>query len=322
MLTKISSFLLILMLLLSYGCSFGSAGAETAINDESGSLTSIIFTTRASTTSVTAVKILSPAWLEAEQLEDSMSSIDASTSEGFKQHWLGNLRSLTNYVLSNPNKLSTPVGALCWVYHELTRAGYMSFSRGFLDEEYNKITDQLGLVNENSDKELADVLLGFLTANSDTTIATDVIVNEDTIVPTSTTLTQTTLESIETSELEEALAFYRTPEMIEWIRISNEGAGDGTEWMTAVRAVSAPEIEAATKRGDGLPKGAQKFANALFNSVDEYLGSGKTDPMDFRGLGFFDNYRLSGYNDFIEIVKYDQNCQRLSAGLSWGNGTW
>ncbi len=331
--TKIFTLLLLIVLVSASGCSVEYVGAETSIDGETTVPTSVVSTTVATTTtrsgvpttlriptaslvSTTAVtttstttvtttsaeKALSPAWIEAGQL-DSILSTYAVDIEHYQQITANYLRSQKDYWWNNPNQLSTPVGALCWATHELSRSGLLVYLRVIMDEYYNEIANQLGLVIENSDQAPADALLDFLTSDPDTTIEAPVSANENIITTTSIPQTPTSTENLEVSESEQLLAIYRHPGMIEWIRLTNEEAGDGTEWMTALRAVSAPEIEAATKAGDGLPAEAQLFSDALFDLVDEYIESGKTDSPE--------HYRLPGFAGFYEVAKYAPDCQRL-----------
>ena len=333
--TKIFTLLLFTVLVSATGCSVEYVGAETSIDDEgsvpssvvstkvattttqSGATTtartptaSIVSTTAVTTTSTTTVttvagKALSPAWIEARQL-DSILSTYAVDIEHYQQITANYLRSQKDYWWNNPNQLSTPVGALCWATHELSRSGLLVHLRVIMDEYYNEIANQLGLVIENSDQAPADVLLDFLASDPDTTVETPVSVNEN-ITTASIPQAPTSTENLEISESEQLLALYRHPGMIEWIQLTNEEAGDGTEWATALRAVSAPKIEAATKAGDGLPAEAQQFSDALFDMVDEYIESSKTDSPE--------DYRLPGFASFYEVAKYSPDCQRLDPDI-------
>lgn len=330
--TKTFALFLFAVLVTTASCSVEYVGAETSVEDEGNALTfivsttaeppttqggatttleippdSIVSTTAETTASITTVttiveRALSPAWIEARQL-DSILDTEAVDAEHYQQITANYLRSEKDYWWNNPNQLSTPVGALCWATHELSRSGLLVFLRDARDEHYNEIATQLGLVIENSDQAPADALLEFLTSDPDTTVENPVSANENIITTTSTPQTPTPEESIKISEEEQLLAFYRHPGMIEWIQLTEEKAGDGTEWATAIRAVSAPEIEAATKAGDGLPAEAQQFANALFDLVDEYQAGSKTERPD--------HYRLPGFEGFLEVAKYAPDCKRL-----------
>ncbi len=319
------------------GCSVEYVGAETSVDGETTVPTSVVSTTVATTTtrsgvpttlriptaslvSTTAVtttstttvtttsdeKTLSPAWIEARQL-DNLFNTYTTDAEEYRQITATYLRSKKEYWWNNPNQLSTPVGTLCWATHELSRSGVLVYLRVIMDEQYNEIANQLGLVIENSDQAPVDVLLDFLTSDPDTTVETPVSANENVIITTSIPQAPTSTENLEPSESEQLLAIYRHPGMIEWIRLTDEGAGDGTEWATALRTVSAPEIEAATKTGDGLPAEAQQFSDALFDLVDEYIDSGKTDSPE--------HYRLPGFAGFYEVAKYAPDCQRLHPNI-------
>ena len=252
--------------------------------------TTAVTTTDVATTTTAVEKPLSPAWIEAKQLY-IMFDVDATDDE-----YSNYLSKDKDYWSNNPNSLSSPVGALCWAFHEITGSENLTLERYSLDAETRFMADLIGLIIENNGRNPADVLFEFLDLDLDTIAET---------------------RSVEGLSLEsaQALALYRTP-WINWMRQRNEVAGDGTEWMTALHAVSAPEIEDATKAGDGLPAGAQQFSDAFFDAVAEYLESGKTYPEDFHESEFWDHSGLPGYDNFIDVVKYAPDCQRMY-GLSW-----
>ena len=76
------------------------------------------------TTTTSTVRQLSPAWVEAELFMDVDTVFDNA-----------GLRRFMDRDRVNPNQWTTPMGALCWGYFELSRAAGMTFFRAFLDEE-------------------------------------------------------------------------------------------------------------------------------------------------------------------------------------------
>lgn len=259
---------------------------------------------------------LSPAWIEADELNSKLFTFIASNNEGYLTETMADLRSLNNYWLNNPNVISSsPLGALCWIYHELERGEVLNFLRQEFDQILDEIVGSLGIVNENSNgQKTVDVLLEFLTSEEEDieNNGTVGIVNEDDSISKDNiyNIPDFLTTGDEKKLTKDALiSFYRTPIMIEWIRVNDSGAGDGTEWSSAVRSVLQPEVVAAISAGHGLSEEVQIYADALFQSIRNYISSGQTAPSDFYGSN------LPGYYSFIEEAKYSQDCQRLSYNL-------
>ena len=172
--SKPFALLLIAVLVTTAGCSAEYVGAETSVVSTTAGATTDITTV---TTTTIVERALSPAWVEARQL-DSILDTYAVDDEHFQQIMANYLRSEKDYWWNNPNQLSTPIGALCWATHELSRSGLLIHLRVSTDEIHNEIATQLGLVIENSDQAPAEALLEFLTSDPDTTAENPVSADE------------------------------------------------------------------------------------------------------------------------------------------------
>lgn len=146
--SKPFALLLIAVLVTTAGCSAEYVGAETSVVSTTAGATTDITTV---TTTTIVERALSPAWVEARQL-DSILDTYAVDDEHFQQITANYLRSEKDYWWNNPNQLSTPIGALCWATHELSRSGLLIHLRVSTDEIHNEIATQLGLVIEIATK--------------------------------------------------------------------------------------------------------------------------------------------------------------------------
>lgn len=253
----------------------------------------------------TTTRRLGPAWIDQQRWLNP--TIDIEDDDGFKIY--------RDYVLMNPNDLSTPMGALCWAHHEVERAIARDITRDALDNDtipiYVKV---LGLTTEHvgtgtqatealralfKDKDGSDVgPVDNIDGNSDTTNisgAFDISVDDLNISD----------ESFEA--IKDAWDITVAP--------LDEIGGDGTEWLGMFQEVAKPEVVAATREGAGLPASVQKYADALFAAVDDYLDGTRTDLTDPRGL----SYTLPNWEQFVEEAKYSQDCQRAWLVVE-GNG--
>lgn len=108
----------------------------------SGTSTTTTNTTELTKTVVdtTTTRRLGPAWIDQQRWLNP--TIDIEDDDGFKIY--------RDYVLMNPNDLSTPMGALCWAHHEVERAIARNITRDALDNDtipiYVKV---LGLTTEH-----------------------------------------------------------------------------------------------------------------------------------------------------------------------------
>ena len=238
-------------------------------------------TTTATTTTTMPTLQYSPAWIEYQALElydedDSLENINERTMATF------------NYMSSNPNDISTPMGALCWVVHELTRSAMIVLIRVLLDdyhipylmEEYDVTSEQIG----NPGPGATEAFLNLFAGDSEYTGKSDSRSDED---------------------------FW------EYLRLEHEFAGDGTAWSDAVRAIASPEMAAAFRAGEGLPSDVQMYADALVAFAREHVGrefdiSAESDDY------YFGEPSLPGYNSFMAAAKYHQDCTRVMIDDSIG----
>ncbi len=325
---KFTWLLLFIWVLASSACSVDVV-AETSPVDQGGStqvITStsvpIVSTTETAITVVTSVVTttvatldLSPAWIEAQEMLRRLYTTESSNVEGLLAEHLADSRFYDKYIRENTNNiLSSPMGALCWIYQELRRTHELYLSRIYADEHAEEILGLLGVVNENYNSQGSlDFLLDYLTGNI-------IIDNDDNngpvgVVDETNSVMSDLGNSIENDEWtdKDFLNAYRNPEMIELLRTIQEGAGDGTEWIPAVRSVMRPEVRAAIRVGKGLSPDVQLYADALFKAVQDYIDSDQTEPSSF-----YED--LSGFHDFVEAAKYSPDCKRLSIALDeiWG----
>ena len=252
-------------------------------------------TTVVASTTATPDRELSQAWIEAQTLVSRISSDDQDY-----------INYIYDYQSSNPNNNSTPMGALCWAYHELTRAQLISSLRHTLDhytipffmEQYEVTSEQVGPPGPGATGAFLDLMsdddigpVGFTdtgsagqitTPGGDGAVGPVGSVNEDDVT---------------------------VDDVIEYFIVMHEFAGDGTAWPDAVRIIASPEMAAAFAAGEGLPAEVQIYADALIAFAEEHVGkpldnSAESDVLDFIGTDF------PGIDAFIEEAKYNQNCKR------------
>ena len=256
--------------------------------------------TVASTTTMPLLTLeYSPAWIEYQALEiyDEDGSLD-------------NTKAINNYMSSNPNDISTPMGALCWAVHELTRSSMIASMRVLLDdylipylmEEYGITSEQIG----NPGPEATEAFLNLVSENSESVSSIDIRTDGQAVVPGEN-------EGIEpvgyTGEAEGG----RYEDYLEYLRLEHKFAGDGAEWSGAVQAVASPEMTAAFRAGEGLPLDVQVYADALVTFAKERVGrefdtSAKSDDYYFGELSF------PGLAPFMQAAKYHQDCKRAAIG--------
>lgn len=236
----------------------------------------------ATTTIVTSdiTRSLGPAWIDQQRWINP--AIDTEDTNGFDLY--------RDYVLINPNDISTPMGALCWAHHEVERAIARDITRDILDSDTIPIyIEALGLTTEQvgSGAQATEALLS-LFADSDTSNAGPVDISMDDLNIS--------------DEGFEVLKYGWDNSVVPL----DEIGGEGTEWLGMFQEVAKPEVVAATRASGGLPAPVQKYADALFEAVNEYLDGTRTDLSDPRGL----SYTLSNWEQFVEVAKYSQDCQR------------
>lgn len=267
------------------------------------------------TTTVTMLD-LSPAWIEAKEILRRLDTTGSSSDEELEELMAEQLavsRFYDKYILENTNSISSsPIGALCWIYQELSRTHQLYLSRIYTDETAEIIIGTLGIVDENYDNQgPVDFLLDYLTSditvdNNDNSGPVGVI-NEDNSVKPDISDSENSIEEDEWTK-EDILTIYRDPSMINFLQGILQAAGDGTEWAPAVRSVVKSEVRAAIRVGEGLSPEVQLYADALFKAIQDYIDSGQTEPS-----GFYED--LPGFHDFVEAAKYSPDCKRLSIAL-------
>ena len=272
-----------------------------AVTTASSTVNTVIDSTSSTTTIATTTTTLSrkpsPAWVESQALDPK--------SSGMGDGNLDDLRSVISYYSNNPNDILTPMGALCWAYHEISRAFAMGDSRYMLDqfaipffmEHYGVTNEQVGPPGVEATGAFLDLVssssgpVGSTSDGSGGQKSTPGGDGDGDEGPVGSTGEDT------------------TDDTIEFLGIHHEFAGDGTAWLTAVRAVASPEMVAAFKMGEGLPVDVQVYADALVAFARERVGkdidlSAESDDLSFGSPEF------PGIESFIETAKYHQDCER------------
>ena len=250
-----------------------------------------IITTLTQDTATDRTRVLGPAWADQQRWLNPQSE---AVFEIYR-----------DYILNNPNDISTPMGALCWAQHETERAIARYVTRDRMDSGIIPLyIDLLGLTDEQVGtgeqpmKILRELLgddnneigaVGNVDDNGDRSNASGPAdISEDDI-----TVSGESLERIKVG--------WKT--MVEPL---DDIGGEGTEWRAMFQKVVKPEVLAATRAGSGLSAPLQKFADALVTAVGEYLDGTKTDLLDPNGL----TYKLINWDQFVEEAKYSQDCKR------------
>ena len=149
---------------------------------------------------------------------------------------------IDDYLSSNPNDISTPMGALCWASHELSRSYVMGTLRWAIDdylipahmEQYGVSSEQIGSHGLEATEAFLDLVLEKIGSVGSVDDGTDVW----------------------SDGLSEE-------EYWELFLLDHEFAGDGNAWSKAVQAIASPEMTAAFQAGEGLPPDVQVYADAL-----------------------------------------------------------
>ena len=263
--------------------SSSSTAASTSTAAATAITTNATATSTASATPSTAVRALSPAWVGAQQRLD-VAGTWAHTVEGAAE-----ARRAFEYSLSNPNQWSTPMGALCWADHELSRVTDMLLFRDMLDEDMTSmLMDELGIGDDQ-------VPPGPSRARSRAVI--DILESYTSTTTTSGT-TPTTMAS-----------GFIDPGIVAMLQALDYGGGTGLEWLDALDRVASPEWAAAVRAGDGLPADVLKYADGLAANARRQLAN--STP---RMTGYMYGPFVDGYEAFREAAKYDQNCLRTMIG--------
>ena len=245
----------------------------------------------------------SPAWIEYQELE-------LYYEDDSLENTLEDTRAIFNYMSSNPNDISTPMGALCWAVHELTRSSMIVFIRVLLDdyhipylmEEYGVTSEQIG----SPGPEATEAFLELVSGGSGTIGITDAKTDGQTILP------GTNEDKEPVGSTGEA---HNNSEEDSWeaIRLWNDFAGDGTAWSIAIQTVASPEIAAAFRAGEGLPPDVQVYADALGSFAKERADR-EFDPSAESDDYYFGELSFPGLASFMQAAKYHQDCKRAAIG--------
>lgn len=247
-------------------------------------------------TTTTASQILeySPAWIEWQEIQPYLLDF---TLEG--------LRITNNYMSGNPNDVSTPMGALCWSFHELLRSTTMDFRRYILDdylipftmEEYGVTSEQVGYPGPEATEAFLDLMSGDggLVGSIDDG-------GGHSVLPGDNGGTAPVGSTREADDGSEDLVW-------EILRLEHEFAGDGNAWSNAIREIASSEMAAAFQTGEGLPLDVQVYADALIAFTRERVGreydlSGESGDVDYMVPDF------PGIFSFMEAATYHQDCKR------------
>ena len=247
-------------------------------------------------TTTTASQILeySPAWIEWQEIQPYLLDF---TLEG--------LRITNNYMSGNPNDVSTPMGALCWSFHELLRSTTMDFRRYILDdylipftmEEYGVTSEQVGYPGPEATEAFLDLMSG------DSGLVGSI---DDggghSVLPGDNGGTAPVGSTRKADDGSEDLVW-------EILRLEHEFAGDGNAWSNAIREIASSEMAAAFQTGEGLPLDVQVYADALIAFTRERVGreydlSGESGDVDYMVPDF------PGIFSFMEAATYHQDCKR------------
>ena len=258
-------------------------------------------TTTVADTTTTASPILeySPAWIEWQEIKFYLEG------DSIEDLGIEDLGIVYNYMSGNPNDVSTPMGALCWSFHELFRSILMDFKRWVLDDhlipftmgEYGVTSEQVG----NPGPEATEAFLDLMSGDDGLVESIDAGGNQS-VLPGDN---GGTAPVGSTGEVD-----YGSEDFVwELFRLEHEFAGDGNAWSDAVRAVASPEMAAAFRAGEGLPPDVQVYADALIAFAEDRVGrefdvSGESGDIDFLVPGF------PGILFFVEAANYHQDCKR------------
>lgn len=131
---------------------------ESPGNTVANTTTTVVDTT----TTTSPILEYSPAWIEWQEIK---LYLEGDNLENIR---LEDLRIIYNYVSGNTNDISTPMGALCWSFHELVRSFFIDFKRWILDdylipvamEEFGVTSEQVGNPGPEATEAFLDLMSG------------------------------------------------------------------------------------------------------------------------------------------------------------------
>ena len=218
---------------------------------------------------------------------------------------------IDDYLSSNPNDASTPMGALCWASHELSRSYVMGTLRWAIDdylipahmEQYGVSSEQLG----GPGLEATEAFLKLVSGDPGSVGSVDDEIS-DLVVPP---VENGNVGPVSSTGRSDGLS---EEEYWELFRLDHELAGDGTEWSDAVRAIASPKMEAVFRAGEGLPPDVQVYADALVAYAKERIGRELDPSAEIRDATEYDQKGFPGLASFMSVAKYHQDCKR--AGIA------
>ena len=265
--------------------------SDTLVTSTITNIESDIITTLTRDTVADSTRVLGPAWADQQRWFNPQSE---AVFEIYR-----------DYILNNPNDLSTPMGALCWAQHETERAIARYVTRDRVDSGIIPLyVDLLGLTDEQvGTGEQSIEILRELLGDDNSEIGPVGNVDDNGDRSNSSGPADISEDDITVSgeSLERIKVGWKT--MVEPL---DDIGGEGTEWRAIFQNVVKPEVLAATRAGSGLSAPLQKFAEELFATVGEYLDGTKTDLLEPNGL----TYKLINWDKFVEEAKYSQDCKR------------
>ncbi len=273
---------------------------ESLVEGEEGQVHESPENTVTSTTTTTLLTLeYSPAWIEYQEVK---TYVDDDSVES--------LRIINNYLSGNPNDISTPMGALCWAFHELTRSYVMGTMRWILDdnwvpflvEEYGVSSELIGSPGPEATGDFLDLVSG----NPGLVGVADDGIDSQVVLPGESGNTGP-VSSTGGTDVADDVNFW------DWLVLNHEFAGDGNTWSSAVRSIASPEMAAAFLEGKGLPPNVQVYADALVAFARERVGR-KFDPSAESDDTEFDHRSFPGIDSFMAVAKYHQDCKR--AGIA------
>ena len=231
--------------------------------------------------STTAARQLSPAWVGAQEQLGMLEDLS------FDETGIVQARRVSDYMSSNPNEWTTPMGALCWADFEIIRTFDMAGQREGLDHELiPMVIEELGIdgqVGSGRGPATSRAVIAILEGYATTTTMAGAAASPG--------------------------AGFATSEFIAVLRLLDDAGGTGMESLDALDAVAGEEWAAAVRAGDGLPADVLQYADGLAANAREQLASGNPKINSYM-FGIW----VDGYEAFVELAKYDQNCLRTMIG--------
>ena len=231
--------------------------------------------------STMAARPLSPAWVEAQEQLRIMEDLS------FDETGIVQVRRVSDYMSSNPNVWTTPMGALCWANFEFTRTFDIASQREGLDHELiPMVIEELGIdgqVGSGRGPATSRAVIAILEGYATTTTMAGAAASPG--------------------------AGFASSEFIAMLRLLDDTGGTGMEFLDALDAVAGEEWAAAVRAGDGLPADVLQYADGLAANAREQLAGGNPKITSYMYGRWVD-----GHDAFAELAKYDPNCLRTMIG--------